>query len=177
MKAPLPPDEAQRLASLRQYDILDTPPEAAFDDLTLLAAHICQTPIALLVLIDQDRQWFKAKVGVRLTETPREFAFCAHTIMRRTLFIIPDATRDKRFTANPMVASGPQYRFYAGAPLVTPDNRALGTLCVIDRVRRTLTAAQKKDLRALSRLVMTELELRRNLCEERRMKKRTFNRR
>ena len=115
------------------------------------------------VLIDRDRQWFKARVGVRIRETPREFSFCAHTIMQRGLFIIPDATRDKRFATNPFVASGPKYRFYAGAPLVTPDNRALGTLCVIDKAPRTLSKAQKKDLQSLSRLVMKELELRRGL--------------
>jgi GAF domain-containing protein len=116
-----------------------------------------------MVLIDRDRQWFKAKVGVRVRETPREFAFCAYTILQRGLFIIPDATRDRRFAANPFVATGPKYRFYAGAPLITPDNRALGTLCVIDKVRRTLSPAQKKDLVALSRLAMKELELRRGL--------------
>ena len=165
-KIPIPRDEKQRLAALKRYDILDTPPEKTFDSITVLAAHVCVTPIALLVLIDRDRQWFKAKVGVRLQETPREFAFCAHTIMQRALFIIPDATKDKRFETNPLIVSGPRYRFYAGAPLVTPDNRALGTLCVIDKVVRTLTAAQKKDLVALSRLVMTELELRRRLREK-----------
>ena len=176
-RIPIPRDERQRLDALYRYDILDTPPEKTFDSITVLASHVCKTPVALLVLIDEGRQWFKAKVGVRLKETPREFAFCAHTIMQRALFIIPDATQDERFTTNPLVTSGPQYRFYAGAPLVTPDNRALGTLCVIDRVQRTLTAAQKKDLLALSRLTMTELELRRSLREERRMKKPVRSRR
>ncbi len=170
-KIPIPRDETQRLAALHRYDILDTAPEKTFDSITVLASHVCQTPIALLVLIDQDRQWFKAKVGVRLKETLRAFAFCAHTIMQRALFIIPDATQDKRFALNPFVVSGPHYRFYAGAPLVTPDNRALGTLCVIDKMRRTLTIDQKMDLLALSRLVMTELELRRSLGEERWVKK------
>ena len=167
-KIPIPRDEKQRLAALKRYDILDTPPEENFDNITILASHVCETPIALLVLIDHDRQWFKSKVGVRLRETPREFSFCAHTIMRRGLSIIPDATKDKRFAANPLIASGPHYRFYAGAPLVTPDQRALGTLCVIVRVVRTLTTVQKKDLLALSQLVMTELELRRSFHEERR---------
>ena len=167
-KIPIPRDERQRLAALDRYDILDTPPERTFDSITVLASHVCETPIALLVLIDHDRQWFKAKVGVRLQETPREFAFCAHTIMQRAPLIVRDATKDKRFASNPLVVAGPQYRFYAGAPLVTPDNRALGTLCVIDKVSRTLTSAQKQDLVALSRLVMTELELRRSLREERR---------
>ncbi len=172
LEIPLPRDEKQRLAALDRYDILDTPPEKSFDSIVLLASHVCQTPIALLVLIDQGRQWFKAKVGVRLRQTPRQFSFCAHTIMQRALFIIPDTRRDKRFAKNPLVASGPEYRFYAGAPLVTPDNRALGTLCVIDRVRRTLTSRQKSDLIALSRVVMTELELRRLLREERRSRAR-----
>jgi len=169
-KIPIPRDEKQRLAALYRYDILDTPPEKTFDSLAVLASHVCETPVALLVLIDRHRQWFKAKVGVRRRETPREFAFCAHTIMQRKLVIIWDATQDQRFAANPLVAAGPRFRFYAGAPLITPDNRALGTLCVIDKVPRTMTAAQKKDLLALSRLAMTELELRRSLREERRIK-------
>ena len=176
-KVPVPRDEKQRLAALHRYDILDSPPERNFDSIVGLASHLCATPIALMVLIDHGRQWFKAKVGVRLKETPREFAFCAYTIMQRGIFIIPDARRDKRFAANPFVASGPHYRFYAGAPLITPDNRALGTICVLDTVSRTLTAGQNEDLLALSHLVMTELELRRILLEERRMKKGASNRR
>ena len=162
-KVPIPRDEPQRLQALRQYDILDTPPEESFNSITVLASHICQTPIALMVLIDHDRQWFKAAVGTRLKETQREFAFCAHTIVQRSLMIVPDTLRDKRFFGNPMVAAAPKIRFYAGAPLITPDNRALGTLCVIDMKPRTLTTAQKKDLIALSRLIMTELELRQSL--------------
>jgi GAF domain-containing protein len=165
---PIPRDEKERLVALESYDILDTPPEESFNSITLLASHICATPVALMVLIDHDRQWFKATVGTRLKETPRAFAFCAYTIMRRGLLIVNDAARDKRFMGNPLVIGGPNYRFYAGAPLVTPDNRALGTLCVIDRVPRTLNAAQKKDLLALSRLVMTQLELRRSLHQTRR---------
>jgi GAF domain-containing protein len=116
-----------------------------------------------MVLIDQNRQWFKSQVGVGWRETPREFAVCAHTIMKRKLLVVPDLSRDKRFAANPLVYAGPKFRFYAGAPLITPDNRALGTLCVVDKVHRTLTASQKKDLISLSRLIMTELELRRLL--------------
>ncbi len=176
-KIPMPKDEAQRLAALHHYDILDTPPERSFDGIVRLASHVCDTPVALVVLIDNARQWFKAKVGVRLRETPREFAFCAHTIMQRGVFIVPDARRDPRFALNPLVASGPQYRFYAGVPLITPDNRALGTICVIDKNLRTLTAGQKADLRALSHLVMTELELRRTLLEERRQRKGASTRR
>ena len=170
-KIPIPRDEKQRLAALDRYDILDTPPERTFDNIAVLASHVCATPIALVVLIDLNRQWFKAKVGVRVKETPRAFAFCAHTIMQRKLSVVSDLTRDRRFAANPFVVSGPQYRFYAGAPLVTPDHRVLGTLCVIDKVVRTLTHAQKIDLLALSRLAMTELELRRRLRDERRSRK------
>ena len=166
-KVPIPRDETQRLKALHRYNILDTPPDETFDSVAMLASHVCDTPIALMVLIDRDRQWFKAKVGVRVRETPREFAFCAYTIMQRRLLIVPDTTQDKRFAANPFVATGPKYRFYAGAPLVTRDNRALGTLCVIDKVRRTLSPAQKKDLVALSRLAMKELELRRGLRDMR----------
>jgi GAF domain-containing protein len=175
-KVPIPRDEKQRLAALIRYNILDTPPEENLDNIAALASHVCDTPVALMVLIDRDRQWFKASVGVRIKQTPREIAFCAYTIMQRGLFIIPDATRDERFADNPLVVSGPKYRFYAGAPLVTPDNRALGTICVIDKVRRTLTAAQKKDLMALSGLVMTQLELRRSLLHEKRIKMRASSR-
>jgi GAF domain-containing protein len=136
----------------------------------LLASHVCNTPVALMVLIDHDRQWFKAAVGTRLRETPRALAFCAYTILQRDLILIRDAARDPRFAHNPLVTGQSKFRFYAGVPLLTPDNRALGTLCVIDKAPRTLTNAQKKDLVALSRLVMTELELRRKLRSPRRIK-------
>jgi len=171
-KIPIPRDEKQRLAALRSYRILDTGPEEVFDDITLLASHTCQTPVALLVMLDSSRQWFKAKVGIDAAETPREMAFCAHTIMQRDLLIVPDASLDKRFANNPLVTSSPKICFYAGAPLVTPDNRAIGTLCVIDRVPRKLTPEQEHDLVALSRLVMSQLELRRrNLLQRRRARK------
>jgi len=162
MKAPLPPDEAQRLESLRRYEVLDTAPEAAFDDLTLLASHICNAPIALVSLVDQDRQWFKSRVGVSETETSRDIAFCAHTILHKDEILeVHDAKSDPRFGQNPLVTSDPNVRFYAGAPLVAPDGRALGALCVMDRIPRALTSDQLAALRALSRHVVALLESRR----------------
>jgi GAF domain-containing protein len=158
-------NEARRLKVLWQYDVLDTVPEEVFDDLTELAARICEAPIALLSLIDEDRQWFKAKVGVTVNETSRDISFCAHAIKQTELFIIPDATQDLRFANNPLVTSDPKIRFYAGAPLITPDGYALGTLCVIDKVPRELRLEQKQALRVLARHVMTQLELRRHSKE------------
>ncbi len=165
MKAPLPDNEVARLEGLRQYKILDTAPEEAFDDLTVLAAHICEAPIALITLVDTDRQWFKSKVGLTVTETSRDVSFCAHAILLQpdNIFIVPDALADERFATNPFVTSDPKIRFYAGAPLVTPDGHALGTLCVVDHVPRELSSEQKEALRTLSRQVVTQLELRRNL--------------
>jgi two-component system, cell cycle sensor histidine kinase and response regulator CckA len=165
MTAPVPTKEAKRLKVLWQYDILDTVPEEVFDDLTELAARICEAPIALISLVDEDRQWFKSKVGVTLTETSRDISFCAHAVKQQDLFIIPDASKDPRFAANPLVISEPKIRFYAGAPLITPDGYALGTLCVIDKVPRELRFEQKQALRVLARHVMTQLELRRHARE------------
>lgn len=166
VKAQLPPNEAERLAELREYHILDTLSEQAYDDVTFLAARICGTPIALISFVDAERQWFKSRVGLAATETPREVAFCAHAITRpQDLMVVPDAEKDPRFAANPLVTSDPHIRFYAGAPLVTPTGNALGALCVIDRVTRELSAPQQDSLRALSRQVMTHLELRKMVAE------------
>jgi two-component system cell cycle sensor histidine kinase/response regulator CckA len=155
-------NEAKRLKVLWQYDILDTVPEEVFDDLTELAARICEAPIALISLVDEDRQWFKSKVGLTINETSRDISFCAHAIKQEDLFIIPDATKDLRFANNPLVTSDPKIRFYAGAPLTTPDGHALGSLCVIDKVPRELRLEQRQALRVLARHVMTQLELRRH---------------
>lgn len=163
--APIPKNDAQRINVLWQYDILDTVPEEVFDDLTELAARICEAPIALITLVDEDRQWFKSKIGVTINETSRDISFCGHAIEQSDLFIVPDATLDKRFAQNPLVTSDPKIRFYAGAPLVTPDGHALGTLCVIDKVPRELRPDQKQALRVLARHVMTQLELRRHSRE------------
>ncbi|MGE0644990.1 MAG: PAS domain S-box protein [Nitrospira sp.] len=159
--APLPEDEAARLKELHQYEILDTPADEGFDNLVKLAAHICGTPIALVSLVDTHRQWFKAKVGIDAPETPRDIAFCAHAIHGRDLFIVPDATQDERFADNPLVAADPRIRFYAGMPLVTPSGHAMGTLCVIDRTPKQLTADQLDALRMLGQQVVSRLELKR----------------
>src|SRR2546423_10732117 len=162
MKAPSPKNEAARLDALRQLALLDTAPEVAYDDITRLAAHICQAPVALISLVDENRQWFKARTGLETRETPRDVAFCAHAILQSDLFIVPDALADERFKDNPLVTSHPKIRFYAGAPLINAAGHALGTLCVTDTVPRTLTDEQQEALRVLARLTATQLELRRN---------------
>lgn len=165
MKPSLHPDEQARLAALREYKILDTVPEKAFDDLTLLASQICETPIALITLIDSSRQWFKSRVGVEVDETSRDLAFCAFAILQKDLLVVEDATKDPRFSSNPLVHSDPKIRFYAGAQLCSSDQLPLGTLCVIDRRPRQLSERQYTALEALSRQVQAQLELRRNLIE------------
>jgi isoamylase len=158
---PEPPNEEQRLEELWSYEVLNTEPEETFDEITALASQICGTPIALVSLIDADRQWFKSKVGLDLSEMPREIAFCAHTIMGTELMEVPDATADERFVQNPLVLGDPNIRFYAGAPLLAPSGNALGCLCVMDWEPRHLTQMQRQALKVLSRLVVAEFELRR----------------
>jgi formate hydrogenlyase transcriptional activator len=158
---PLPENEATRLQTLRDYAVLDTPPEGAFDDLALLASRICGSPSATVSLIDAERQWFKARVGVSFSETPRDLAFCAHAILQKDVFVVPDALKDPLFAENPLVTREPGIRFYAGAPLIAPDGSAIGTLCVFDAVPRELAPEQAEALRALAREVVAQLELRR----------------
>jgi len=159
--APIHPQETARLAALHRYAILDTPPEPDFDDLTHLASWICGTPIATITLIDTARQWFKSKVGLEDSETPRELAFCAHTILQYELMEVPDALEDDRFRTNDLVIGKPKIRFYAGAPLTTSDGHNLGSLCVIDRIPRHLTGDQRDALTRLGRQVIALFELRR----------------
>lgn len=161
LQAQTPDREPARLEALREYAILDTAPEAAFDAVARLAARVCQTPIALVSLVDADRQWFKARVGLEATETPRAHAFCSHAILGRDLLIVPDATCDARFASNPFVTSHPHIRFYAAMPLIGSGGHALGTLCVMDTRARDLSPEQTESLRDLAALVLAQLELRR----------------
>jgi GAF domain-containing protein len=165
MTAPVLSNEKKRLKVLWQYEVLDTVPEEVFDELTELAARICEAPIALISLVDEKRQWFKSKVGLTVSETSRDLSFCAYAISQPDLFIVPDATKDARFAQNPFVTADPKIRFYAGAPLITPDGHALGTLCVIDKVPRELRLDQQQALRILARHVVSQLELRRRSRE------------
>ena len=165
MPAPLPSNETKRLEALRRYRILDTPAEEAFDDFAAIASAICETPIALVSLVDGDRQWFKARVGLEAQETPREHAFCAHSILGEEVMVVEDATSDTRFSANPLVTGDPRIRFYAGAPLIDSEGHALGTLCVIDRRARPLDAGRREALEALARRVVGQIEMRRTSLE------------
>src|SRR5881398_3405395 len=158
MATPVPiNNERARVAALQKYAILDTEPEQAFEDLVLLASFVFSTPIAMISLVDEDRQWFKSKMGVSISETPREIAFCATAIQQPDVFVVPDTLNDERFRNNPLVVSEPNVRFYAGAPLIDREGNALGTLCVIDRIPRELGPDQQTALKALSRLVLAQL--------------------
>jgi len=161
--AALPSDEAERIAALRGYAVLDTPPEQDFDELTCFASELCGTPIALVSLVDSERQWFKSRVGLDVPETSRNLAFCSHAILQPGIFEVEDAALDSRFADNPLVASDPHIRFYAGAPLIHPSGQQLGTLCVIDRVPRRLTPLQRQGLSVLSKQVISQLELHRQV--------------
>ncbi len=158
--APLHPREAERLAALERLQIMDSPAEKDFDDITLIASQICDTPIALVSLVDQSRQWFKSKKGLTAEQTPRDLAFCAHAILGSEPLVVPDASDDERFADNPLVTGGPKVVFYAGAPLLSPDGLPIGTLCVIDTKPRNLSEAQISALRALSTHISRLLELR-----------------
>lgn len=161
MAAQLPSNEAARLEALRQYEILDTGSEVPYDNIAKLAAFICGTPIALAVLVDEHRQWFKARVGLDVSETPRDVAFCAHAILTPDLFVVEDAHQDNRFHDNPLVMAGPRVRFYAGAPLIDSEGFALGTLCVIDKAPRHLEPGQLEALKMLGEQVVALMEKRR----------------
>ncbi len=165
IEADLPSDEDIRLNKLYELDILDTIEEQAYDDLTKLAAEICQTPIALVSLVDKERQWFKSHHGLDARETPREVAFCSHAILDDKVFIIEDSSKDERFFDNPLATGAPHVTFYAGAPLIMSDQRKLGTLCVISDKPKKLSTSQKEALSALARQVVTQLELRLKIKE------------
>lgn len=166
MKAAIPANEAKRLNSLKLLQVLDTQAEESFDQLTRLAAAVCGAPISLVSLVDEDRQWFKARVGLDATETPREMAFCAHAILQPDeVLVVKDATEDPRFSDNPLVTGDPAIRFYAGAPLVVDDRQAIGTLCVIDQKPRQLTDTQIEALSVLRHAVVAQLRLRRAIAD------------
>jgi len=164
-------NEAERLRALRSYGILDTAVEASFDDITRIASYVCQTPISIISLVDEGRQWFKSAVGVGVRETPMDSSICAHAILEHSFFEIEDVSKDSRFDANPMVIGDPNVRFYAGALLRTPDGLPLGTVCVLDDKPRVLTAEQRDVLAALARQVMSQMEFRRALLLSERLQR------
>jgi GAF domain-containing protein len=165
-------NEAKRLAVLHGYGLLDTNFEERFDRLTRLTSRMLGTPISLISLVDEDRQWFKAACGLKIRETPRDVSFCAHAIQGSGVFVVPDATKDERFAENPLVTGDPQIRFYAGAPLIGFKGQAIGTLCVIDRKpRKDFTAAQQQILRDLADTLVDIFDLRLALSKTRALKR------
>lgn len=165
--APKPIDERERLAALHRYDVLDSAPERAYDDIVQLASQICGTPIAFVGFVDSDRVWHKARIDVPVEESPRDTSFCSHTILGEEPMVVPDLAEDPRFADNPTVTDGPRIRFYAGAPLITEDGYAVGTLCALDKVPRELSDSQSDALAALAHQVVAQLELRRLLAVSR----------
>ncbi|MBM4169819.1 MAG: GAF domain-containing protein [Ignavibacteria bacterium] len=166
MTTPLrPSNENERLAALRRLKILDTDPEQSFDDLTKLASYICETPIAYISLVDEHRQWFKSRIGIQETETPRDIAFCAHAILESNVMVVADALEDPRFVNNPLVHKEPKIRFYAGALLRTADGFPVGTLCAVDTAPRTVTPEQQEALSSLARQASALLDLRQTIRE------------
>jgi signal transduction histidine kinase len=163
--APLPQNETERLAALREYSILDSAPEKEFDELVSLASLICQTPISTVTLIDQNRQWFKARVGLKDSQTSRDSAFCAHAILKEEIMVVSDTLKDDRFFDNPLVTGDPDIRFYAGMPLINPEGFKLGTLCVIDKRPRELSATQLFTLQVLGKQAAKQMELNRKVIE------------
>jgi GAF domain-containing protein len=157
LAAPIPSDDAERLEALRALLILDTPPEERFDRLTAFAADELEVPMALISLVDQDRQWFKARVGLEACETGRDISFCGHAILAPEPMVVEDTLQDARFVDNPLVTGGPSLRFYAGAPLVLPNGKAIGTFCVLDTQPRTLSRVELSILRSLRDLALAEL--------------------
>ncbi len=176
MTAPRPKDEVARLATLREYAILDSEPEAAFDELARMAMTVCDTPVSVISLVDKERLWFKSRVNFDAFEAPRELAFCAYTILGRDVMIVPDTLLDERFATSPLVTAAVPVRFYAGAPLVMPNGQVLGALAVLDIKPRTLSPGQVELLRGLASQVVAQLELRRLLDEERRLQREGFER-
>jgi GAF domain-containing protein len=161
MRPNVAPREAARLEALRAYHILDTDSEQSYDDITFLAAHLCDVPIALISLVDADRQWFKSKVGLEVSETSRDVSFCAHAILGDKTLVVRDAREDERFRDNPLVLGEPHIVYYAGVPLCTSEGARIGTLCVIDHRPRELSDVQIRSLEALARQVVLQLELKR----------------
>ncbi len=160
--AQLHPEEEARLNALEAYNIMDTAPEDAYNDIVALASQICNSPISLISLVDSYRQWFKAEIGLGVPQTPRDLAFCAHAILQDDIMEVHDTLEDERFFDNPLVTNAPDIRFYAGVPLTTPSGHNLGTLCVIDTVPKTLTEGQRFALKVLGQQIINQMELRLN---------------